>query len=152
VFALGQDGVSEPVQGPFGLQILKVTAIQASKTPSFEDVRGELAQDAARAGDRFWSSPRPLSWKKRSAAACRSRLPPRDLGLEHFKIAAVDAEGQDPNDNPVQGLPAAPFSRSPSRRRRPGLAAHRNQRQRLLRAARRLRPAARARADAVRGQ
>ena len=109
VFALAQDGVSEPVQGPFGLQILKVTAIQASKTPSFEEVRGELAHDAAR--EQAIDS--VLATTNKLEEALGGGLPladaARDLGLEHFKIPAVDAEGQDPNDNPVQGLPAAPF-------------------------------------------
>ena len=109
VFALAKDTVSEPVKGPFGLQILDVTAIQAGKTPTFEEARADLAQDAAReqAIDSVLASTNRIEEALGSGASLADTA--RELGLEYLKIAAVDSEGQTPNDKPAAGLPPAPF-------------------------------------------
>jgi len=109
VFALAKDTVSEPVKGPFGLQILDVTAIQPGKTPSFEEVRAELAQDAAReqAIDSILATTSRLDEALGGGRSLADVA--RELGLEYLKIAAVDSEGQGPDDKPAAGLPPAPF-------------------------------------------
>ncbi len=43
-FALPADGVSEPVQTPFGWHVVKVTKIDAGNTRSFEDAKDDVTQ------------------------------------------------------------------------------------------------------------
>lgn len=47
-FSLEKDAISEPVRSPFGFHIIQVTEIQSSKTPAFDEVRDELAQQVLR--------------------------------------------------------------------------------------------------------
>jgi peptidyl-prolyl cis-trans isomerase D len=109
VFALAKDKVSEPVKGPFGLQILEVTAIQPGKTPSFEEARPEIAQEAAneQAIDSILSTTNKLEETLGAGASLPDTA--KDLGLDYLKIAAVDNEGQGPDDKQVAALPPAPF-------------------------------------------
>jgi peptidyl-prolyl cis-trans isomerase D len=47
-FALAPDGISDPVQSPFGWHVLKVTAIEPAHARGFDEVRAELAVDVIR--------------------------------------------------------------------------------------------------------
>lgn len=109
VFGLAPDAVSDPVEGPFGLQIIKVTSIQPAKTPSFEEVHGELAHDAAR--EQALDDVLALTTRIEEALGTGAKLADaaRELGLEARTIAAVDSEGQDAGEKPIAGMPAAPF-------------------------------------------
>lgn len=109
VFGLAPDAVSDPVEGPFGLQIIKVTAIQPAKTPSFEEVHGDLAHDAAR--EQALDDVLALTTRIEEALGAGAKLADaaRELGLEARTIAAVDSEGQDAGEKPIAGMPAAPF-------------------------------------------
>ena len=112
VFALPKNKVSKPIKGPFGLQIIEVTAIQPSKTPTFEEARAGLMQEAAneQAIDSILATTNKLEETLGGGASVADAA--KDLGLQAHKIAAVDNEGQGPDDKPVAGLPPAPFLRT----------------------------------------
>jgi len=48
IFALKANDISEPVQTEFGFHLIRVTAVQAGKSRSLEEMRGELATEIAR--------------------------------------------------------------------------------------------------------
>lgn len=108
-FGLAKDKVSDPVEGPFGLQIFKVTSVEAGKTPSFEEVRGRLAKEAAEetAIDAVLAQTNKLEESLGSGASLADAA--QELGLQVHKVAAIDSEGRGSNDTPVPGLPADPF-------------------------------------------
>jgi peptidyl-prolyl cis-trans isomerase D len=109
VFRLAPDAVSDPVDGPFGLQIVKVTAVQPGRTPSFEEVRAELAEETAReqAIDTILAMTNKLEESLGTGASLADAA--RELSLTLQKIPAVDSEGQTPDEKPVADIPAAPF-------------------------------------------
>lgn len=109
VFKLAPDAVSDPIEGPFGLLIVKVTAVQPGKTPSFEEVKADLALDAAR--EQALDDILALTTRIEEALGTGATLADaaRETGVEARKIEAIDSEGQDPDEKPVAGLPAAPF-------------------------------------------
>jgi peptidyl-prolyl cis-trans isomerase D len=109
VFKLAPDTVSDPIEGPFGLLVVKVAAIQPGKTPSFEDVKAELARDAAR--EQALDDILALTTRIEEALGTGATLADaaRELGLEARKIEAIDSEGQDADEKPIAELPAAPF-------------------------------------------
>jgi len=48
VFALKANDISEPVQTEFGFHLVRVSAVQAGKSRSLEEMRGELSAEVAR--------------------------------------------------------------------------------------------------------
>lgn len=109
VFGLAKDAISAPVQGPFGLQILKVTDIQPGRTQGFDEVRGDLAKEAAQeeAIDSVLATTNRLEEALGSGSDLATAA--RELGLELRKVAAIDREGQNREENSVPDLPSAPF-------------------------------------------
>jgi len=109
VFGLAKDKISEPVQGPFGLQILKVTEIEPGKTPSFDEIRPELALEVAQeeAIDSILGMTNRIEESLGSGASLSEAA--QELGLQLRKIASVDREGVDKQDRPVPDIPTAPF-------------------------------------------
>jgi peptidyl-prolyl cis-trans isomerase D len=109
VFKLAPNTVSDPVEGPFGLLVVKVTDVQPGKTPSFEEVKAELAQDAAR--EQALDDVLALTTRIEEALGTGATLADaaREAGIEARKIDAVDSEGLAPDEKPVAGLPSAPF-------------------------------------------
>ena len=109
VFSLAKDAISEPVQGPFGLQIFKVTEIEPGKEASFEDVRAELEKSAAeeQAIDTVLEMTNRL--EEILGGGARLDEAAAEVGASIQTIDAIDREGQDPEENTVPGIPTAPF-------------------------------------------
>lgn len=109
VFKLSKGVVSEPVKGPFGLQLIKVESVVPGKTPSLEEVRETLTKEIAReeATDAVFEQANRLEEAIGGGATLEEAA--RDLGLTVRKLEAVTAEGRDRNDKPVAGLPGQPF-------------------------------------------
>ncbi len=81
MFALAEGGVSEPVQSPFGLHIIRVDRIRPGSTRSFEEMRGQLRDEylSARADERYFELTEQLA----------------DLTFEHPDTLATAAEELD---------------------------------------------------------
>jgi len=109
VFKLSKNVASDPLDGPFGLQIMQVTDIQAGKTPTLDEVRetltGEIAKEQAI--DKVFDLANRL--EEAVGGGVKLEEAARDLGLKLHTVAEVSADGRDRNDKPVQGLPSAPF-------------------------------------------
>lgn len=109
VFKLAKGVVSEPVEGPFGLQLLKITEIVPGKTPTLSAVRKTLATDIANeeAIETVFEQANKLEEAIGSGGKLEEAA--RDLGLTTRTLDALDAQGRDKNDRPVKKLPGAPF-------------------------------------------
>lgn len=108
-FKLQKDAVSEPVQGPFGVQLLKVEDITPGKTPTFDDVRATLAKEVTNeeAIDLISDQANRLEEALGSGATLQEAA--QEVGLPVVKIASLDREGRNQADTPVANLPGAPF-------------------------------------------
>lgn len=108
-FGLAKDKVSEPIEGPFGFQILKVNEIQPGKTPSFEELRDRLAKEAAEEEgiDSILAITNKLEESLGSGASLADAA--QELGLRLHRIPAVDQDGRGRNDTPIPDLPSDPF-------------------------------------------
>lgn len=109
VFGLEKDKVSDPIEGPFGLQVVKVTEIEPGRTQSFDEARDALAKEAAEV--QAIDSVLDMTSRLEESIGAGASLPETatELGLELHKLPAVDREGLTPNDNAVEDLPPAPF-------------------------------------------
>lgn len=109
VFGLAPNTVSDPIEGPFGLQVVLVTEVQPAKTPSFEEVKDELARDAAmeQALDEVLGLTTRIEEALGTGATIAEAA--KEAGVEARKIEAIDSEGLDAEGKAVPGLPAAPF-------------------------------------------
>lgn len=109
VFALEPGKVSQPVQGPFGWHIFKVEKVNASKEPSFEEVRDRLKAEVA--GERAIEEIYQKANRLEDAIGAGSSLQEAasGLGLELHKVPAVDRQGRDAEGKPIGNLPGPPF-------------------------------------------
>lgn len=109
VFKLAKGAVSEPVEGPFGLQLLKITGIVPGKTPTLSAIRKTLATDIA--NEEAIDTVNEQATKLEEAIGGGAKLgdAARELGLTTRTVDALDAQGRDKNDRPVKKLPGAPF-------------------------------------------
>lgn len=109
VFKLAKGAVSDPIKGPFGLQIVKVTGITPGKAPSLDDVRKTLTKDVAneQAVETVFDQANRLEELVGSGASLADAA--RELGLSVRKLAPVSEEGRDKDDKQVADLPSDPF-------------------------------------------
>jgi peptidyl-prolyl cis-trans isomerase D len=104
-FALNANDVSQPIEGQFGVALVKVTKIEPGTTPSFEQaapkLRTELAQ--ARAKGAISDVYNKIEDERGGGASIADAA--QKLGLKPVTIDAVDRSGRGPNGQPVSGLP-----------------------------------------------
>jgi peptidyl-prolyl cis-trans isomerase D len=106
-FSLPSGEVSQPVQGRFGVALIKVGTIQPATQPSYESLAPQLKREiaAARARDQV-SSLRDKFEDERGGGASVAEAAQK-LGLAATTIDAVDRAGKLPNGQPAnipQGL------------------------------------------------
>lgn len=111
-FKLSKGQPSDPISGPFGMQILQVTEIVAGATPSFDEAKKSLSEDLAK--EEGINQVLDLANRLEEALGGGSTLidAARDLDIKLHKVDAVDSEGRGKSDTPVAGLPPAPFLKS----------------------------------------
>ncbi len=106
-FALKEGEISAPVQGRFGVALLRVNKIQAETIKPFKDVVAEIKQNIA--VDRARSQIGSLHDKiedERGAGLKLAEIAPK-LNLKLISIPAVDRSGRDAELKPVEGIPNA---------------------------------------------
>ena len=108
-FALEKGKFSEPIDGPFGLQILQVTEIVPGETPSYEEAREQLRTEVAdeEAIDSVLEIANRLEEALGGGGALADAA--QDFDLEIRKVGAIDREGRNRSDAPIPGLPGPPF-------------------------------------------
>jgi peptidyl-prolyl cis-trans isomerase D len=104
-FALKADEVSGPVQGRFGIAVVKVESIEPGKTRPFEDVSAELKQDmqTERAKNEVTNVQEKVEDERLGGATLADAA--RKFKLSPNIIEAIDRNGKDAQGNPVPDLP-----------------------------------------------
>jgi peptidyl-prolyl cis-trans isomerase D len=104
-FSLGSGEISQPVQGKFGVALIKAGAIQPAVQPSYESVAQDLKREIAT--DRARSQVSSLHDKmedERGGGASVTEAAQK-LGLRAVTIDAVDRSGKLPNGQPAADIP-----------------------------------------------
>ena len=106
-FSLPSGEVSQPVQGRFGVALIKVGTIQPATQPSYESLAPQLKREiaAARARDQVASLRDKFEDERGGGASVAEAA--QKLGLAATTIDAVDRAGKLPNGQPAnipQGL------------------------------------------------
>ena len=104
-FALKSGEVSAPVQGRFGIAIVKVDAIEAGKTRPFEEVAAELKRDMQneRAKNELTNVQEKIEDERLGGATLADAA--RKFNLKPRVIEAIDRNGKDAQGNTVPDLP-----------------------------------------------
>ena len=105
VFGLEEDQVSEAIQSPFGWHLIRVTSIEPAYAAALEDVREALDRELAleASTDILVSEANRLD--DELAAGIPLDETAQNLGFELITVAAVDAQGRDPEGRTVGNLP-----------------------------------------------
>jgi peptidyl-prolyl cis-trans isomerase D len=104
-FALKAGEVSAPVQGRFGIAIVKAETIEPGKTRSFEEVASELKRDIQleRARHEMIAVQEKVEDERLGGATLANAA--RKFNLKPRTIEAIDRSGKDADGKPVPDLP-----------------------------------------------
>ncbi len=104
-FALPAGEVSQPVQGKFGVALVKVGTIQPAIEPDYQSVAPELKKEIAadRARNQVADLRNKMEDERGGGASVVDAA--QKLGLTAVTIEAVDRSGRAPNGQPVTGIP-----------------------------------------------
>lgn len=104
-FALKAGEVSAPVQGRFGIAIVKAEAVEPGKTRPFEEVSAELKRDIQleRARHEMITVQEKVEDERLGGATLANAA--RKFNLKPRTIEAIDRGGKDADGNPVPDLP-----------------------------------------------
>jgi peptidyl-prolyl cis-trans isomerase D len=104
-FSLGSGEVSQPVQGKFGVALIKVGAIQPAVQPSYESVAQDLKREIAidRARSQISSLHDKMEDERGGGTSVTEAA--QKLGLRAVTIDAVDRSGKLANGKPAAEIP-----------------------------------------------
>ncbi|MCA6109091.1 peptidylprolyl isomerase [Bradyrhizobium cenepequi] len=104
-FSLPQGEVSQPVQGRFGVALVKVGKIEPGTTPTYESMAGEIKKQIAteRAREKVADLYNKMEDERGGGASLVEAA--QKLGLAAVTIDAVDRSGRMPNGQPVANIP-----------------------------------------------
>jgi peptidyl-prolyl cis-trans isomerase D len=105
-FSLPSGEVSQPVQGKFGVALVKVGAIQPGIEPSYESVAANLKKEIAteRARTKVAELRDKMEDERGGGASVIEAA--QKLGLSPATVEAVDRSGRMPNGQPVTSIPS----------------------------------------------
>jgi peptidyl-prolyl cis-trans isomerase D len=104
-FALNSDDVSQPVQGRFGVALVKVGKIEPASVPSYESVAATIKKEIATANARAKINELQGKMEDERGGGASVVEASQKLGLTAVTIDAVDRSGRMPNGQPVAGIP-----------------------------------------------
>ena len=104
-FSLKTGDVSQPIQGKFGVVLVKVGKIEPGNQPTYDSVAARLKHDIA--VDRARASVNDLHNKMEDERGGGASVveAAKKLGLTAVTIDAVDRSGRTPDGKPVTGIP-----------------------------------------------
>jgi peptidyl-prolyl cis-trans isomerase D len=104
-FALPTGEVSQPVQGRFGVALVKIGKIEPGVTPSYESVAAEVKKEIAteRARSKVAELHNKMEDERGGGASVVEAA--QKLGLTAVTIEAVDRSGRMPDGQPVGNIP-----------------------------------------------
>jgi peptidyl-prolyl cis-trans isomerase D len=104
-FSLPTGEISQPVQGRFGVALVKVSAIQPGQQPSYESISADLKKEIAaeRARSQVASLRDKMEDERGGGASVVEAA--QKLKLNPITIEAVDRSGREPNGQPAANVP-----------------------------------------------
>ena len=104
-FALAPGEVSQPVQGRFGVALVKIGKIEPGSTPNFESVAATIKKEIATANARAKVNELQGKMEDERGGGASVVEAAQKLGLPSITIEAVDRSGRMPNGQPVANIP-----------------------------------------------
>ncbi len=104
-FALPSGEVSQPVQGKFGVALVKVGTIQPAIEPDYASVAPEIKKEIAAERARNQVSDLRNKMEDERGGGASVLDVAQKLGLQSVTIEAVDRSGRAPSGQPVSGIP-----------------------------------------------
>ena len=104
-FALSAGEVSQPVQGRFGVALVKVGKIEAGVTPTFESVAAQVKKEIATERARAKVNEIQNKMEDERSGGANVVEASQKLGLAAVTIEAVDRSGRTPDGQPVANIP-----------------------------------------------
>ncbi|MBA2397904.1 MAG: peptidyl-prolyl cis-trans isomerase, partial [Bradyrhizobium sp.] len=104
-FALPSGEVSQPVQGRFGVALVKIGKIEPGVTPSYESVAAQVKKEIAteRARSKVAELHNKMEDERGGGASVIEAA--QKLGLTAITVEAVDRSGRTPDGQPVGNIP-----------------------------------------------
>jgi peptidyl-prolyl cis-trans isomerase D len=104
-FSLPSGEISQPVQGRFGVALIKVGKIEPGTIPTYESVAAQVKKEIAteRARAKVAELYNKMEDERGGGASVAEAA--QKLGLSAVTIDAVDRSGRTPNGQPVQNIP-----------------------------------------------
>jgi peptidyl-prolyl cis-trans isomerase D len=104
-FALPAGEISQPVQGRFGVALVKVGNIEPATVPSYESVAATIKKEIAAANARAKVNELQGKMEDERGGGASVVEAAQKLGLSAVTIDAVDRSGRMPNGQPVTNIP-----------------------------------------------
>jgi len=104
-FALPSDEVSQPIQGRFGVALVKIGKIEAGSMPTFENVAAQVKKELATERARAKVSDIQNKMEDERSGGANVVEASQKLGLTAVTIDAVDRSGRKPDGQPVSNIP-----------------------------------------------
>jgi peptidyl-prolyl cis-trans isomerase D len=104
-FSLAAGEVSQPVQGKFGVVLVRVSKIEPGSQPTYDSVAATIKHDlaVAKAQTQVASLRDKMEDERGGGASVLEAA--QKLGLNAVTVEAVDRSGQAPDGKPVAGIP-----------------------------------------------
>ena len=104
-FALPSGEVSQPVQGRFGVALVKIGKIEPGVTPTYESVAAQVKKEIATERARAKVNEIQNKMEDERSGGANVVEASQKLGLTPVTIDAVDRSGRLPNGQPVTNIP-----------------------------------------------
>ncbi|MCA6114074.1 SurA N-terminal domain-containing protein [Bradyrhizobium sp. WSM 1738] len=104
-FSLQSGEVSQPVQGRFGVALVKVGKIEPGVTPTFENVAAQIKKEIATERARAKVNEIQNKMEDERSGGANVVEASQKLGLTPVTIEAVDRSGRAPDGQPVANIP-----------------------------------------------
>ncbi|WP_190241847.1 peptidylprolyl isomerase [Bradyrhizobium algeriense] len=104
-FSLASGEVSQPVQGRFGVALVKIGKIEPGTMPTFESVAAQIKKELATERARAKVSEIQNKMEDERSGGANVVEASQKLGLTPVTIEAVDRSGRTPDGQPVANIP-----------------------------------------------
>jgi peptidyl-prolyl cis-trans isomerase D len=104
-FSLASGEVSQPVQGRFGVALVKVGKVEPGVTPTYESVAAQIKKEIATERARAKVNEIENKMEDERAGGANVVEASQKLGLTPVTIEAVDRSGRAPDGQPVASIP-----------------------------------------------
>jgi peptidyl-prolyl cis-trans isomerase D len=104
-FSLASGEVSQPVQGRFGIALVKVGKVEPGVTPTFESVAAQIKKEISTERARAKVNEIQNKMEDERSGGANLVEAAQKLGLTPVTIEAVDRSGRTPDGQPVANIP-----------------------------------------------